>query len=113
MIANVSSSLFGVDVIIARPPVANVGDIEVQNSSAILGILQMQTHHSIIRIIGHTPTSISCSCSTNNPTSIFKLHWDLCYNLLTPALIKSGHNSYPYLIRCIISCAPVYLCGAN
>ena len=38
MIANVSSSELGVLVIIARPPVASVGDIEVQNSSAILGL---------------------------------------------------------------------------
>ena len=37
IVANVSSSLLGVLVITALPPVANVGDIEVQNSSAILG----------------------------------------------------------------------------
>jgi hypothetical protein len=37
IVANVSSSLFGVEVIIALPPVASVGEIEVQNSSAIFG----------------------------------------------------------------------------
>ena len=37
IVANVSSSLLGVLVIIALPPVASVGDIEVQNSSAIFG----------------------------------------------------------------------------
>ena len=36
--ANVSSSELGVLVIIARPPVASVGDIDVQNSSAMLGL---------------------------------------------------------------------------
>ena len=38
IIANWSSSKFGVEVIIALPPVARVGDIEVQNSFAILGL---------------------------------------------------------------------------
>jgi len=36
--ANLSSSLFGVEVIIALPPVLNVGEIEVQNSLAIVGL---------------------------------------------------------------------------
>ena len=38
MVANTSSSELGVDVMIARPPVANVGDIEVQNSCAMPGL---------------------------------------------------------------------------
>ena len=37
IVANVSSSLLGVEVIIALPPVASVGEIEVQNSSAMFG----------------------------------------------------------------------------
>ena len=37
IVANVSSSEFGVLVRIALPPVASVGDIDVQNSSAMLG----------------------------------------------------------------------------
>ena len=37
MVANTSSSELGVEVIIARPPVASVGEIEVQNSCAIPG----------------------------------------------------------------------------
>ncbi len=41
MVANVSSSLLGVEVIIALPPVASVGDMEVQQIQLLQVILQL------------------------------------------------------------------------
>ena len=95
---------------IALPPVASVGVIEVQNCSAIVFLTNANSskYRSVIDI-PRPVFSVVVAETIREPFS--KSSEPLLY-VVTPALICVGHASYAYLIRCIISCEPVYLCAA-
>ena len=86
---------------IALPPVASVGDIEVQNSLAIVGLTNANSSQYNNEILIPLPVFSVVVCATIlDPlsNSIEPLLYDV-----TPALIKLGHSSYAYLILCMIS----------